>query len=68
MNWEYMKNPNEPGWYAVLICYDPLEGISPGAGYWDGQKWNRKAVLGFGEKCETEAEAEALAYENDPDN
>lgn len=67
MEWNGMQDPKAPGWYAVLICYDPQEGIFPSAAYWDGEKWNRKAVSGFGERRETEAEAEALAYENDPD-
>ena len=67
MEWEFLKDPIEAGWYAVLICYDPREGIFPGAAHWDGKKWSRKSVSGFGGKCDTEKEAEALAYEHDPD-
>jgi hypothetical protein len=67
MEWEFTKEPAEPGWYAILICYDPREGIFPDAGYWDGTKWDRKAVSGHGDRCESMELAEALAYENDPD-
>ena len=67
MNWDFFNKPGEQGWYAVLICYDPQEGVFPSAGYWDGQKWDRKAVSGFGVKRDTELEAKALAYEHDPD-
>ncbi len=67
MKWEFTKDPTELGWYAVLICYDPREGILPDAAYWNGEKWDRKAVSGFGGKCETEEVAKTLAYEHDPD-
>ena len=67
MEWEFLKDPSENGWYAVLICYDPQEGIFPSAAYWDGEKWSHKSVSGFGVKCETEKEAEDLAYAHDPD-
>lgn len=67
MEWKFLKDPSAAGWYAVLVCYDPQEGVFPAGAYWDGEKWSRKAVHGFGEKCETEKEAEELAYANDPD-
>lgn len=67
MEWNFSQCPFDTGWYAVLICYDENEGVFPSAGYWDGSKWDRKAVIGYGDKCETEDQANALAYKNDPD-
>ena len=64
--WQYTGNPKDPGWYAVLVCYDESEGVLPSSGYWNGEKWSRKSILCFGDKCNTEAEAESLAYENEP--
>jgi hypothetical protein len=65
MEWNYEGRPTEAGWYAVLICYDTQEGIFPDARLWDGEKWNGKAVLAFGDKCESESDANRLAYEHD---
>lgn len=31
--------PTEPGWYAVLWCYEPNEGFFPDGAYWDGERW-----------------------------
>lgn len=57
-----------PGWYAVLICYDAEEGVFPSGAEWDGEKWRKKAVIGFlGERRQTQKEAVNLAYEHDPD-
>lgn len=33
------KPPTEPGWYAVLWCFDPDEGYFPAGFYWDGERW-----------------------------
>jgi hypothetical protein len=65
--WEFTKDPELPGWYSVLICYDAQEGFFPSSGYWDGVKWDRKAVSGHGDRCESKEMAEAVAYKNDPD-
>lgn len=67
MEWEFKKDPTEPGWYAVLICYDPQEGISPDAGYWDGAKWDRRSISAHGDKCASKEQAKELAYAHDPD-
>jgi len=65
--WNFDGDPNEQGWYAVIICYDEQEGAFPCAAYWSGDTWNKKAVVAFGEKRETESEARRLSYEHDPD-
>ena len=65
--WVYKGEPREIGWYAALVCYDELEGAFPCAAYWDGSAWKQKAVVAFGERCDTEGAAERIAYENDAD-
>jgi len=66
MEWEFIKEPVDDGWYPVLVCYDLREGIFPNAAYWDGKKWDSQ-VVAHGDKCELRDQALALAYENDPD-
>ena len=66
MEWDYDNDPTEDGWYAVLVCYDPQEGIFPMAAYWNG-RWEKKCVIAIGHRCNTEAEAERLAYDHDPE-
>lgn len=57
--------PREQGWYAVLICFDPQEGVFPGGAYWKGHEWGRKAVVMFGgDSLESEKAAEELAEQN----
>jgi hypothetical protein len=65
--WKFDGKPFEPGWYAVLVCYDEQEGAFPGASFWDGAEWDRKAVAAFGEKRDTKEAASLVAYEHDPD-
>ena len=66
--WNYTEGPPDTcGWYAVLICYDPMEGAFPQAAFWDGYTWSRKAVSAWGASRETSALALELAYEHDPD-
>ncbi len=69
MEWIFGKTPppDAPGWYAVLLCYDTEEGVLPGSAEWDGAAWKHKAVVAFGERRDTEREADDLAYDNDPD-
>ena len=71
MEWEFEpeKNPpEEPGWYPILVCYDPQEGLLPAAAYWDGDKWEGELVRVFcKKKCNTDEEAISLAYEHNPD-
>jgi len=68
MKWDFDGQPTEPGWYAVLVCWDSQEGIFPMAAHWDGQAWKHRAIVAFGEKCESEADAKALADLHDPDD
>lgn len=58
--------PSQNGWYSILQCHDPHEGFFPMASYWDGKKWNKPNVSQFGDKCDTEEEAEKLAEKHDP--
>ena len=67
MEWQYTGDPPSPGWYAVLVCYDPQEGVFPMGAEWDGSKWKQRFVVGFGDRCETAKQAEELARDNDPD-
>jgi hypothetical protein len=65
--WIYDGAPSEPGWYAVLVCYDSEEGAFPQGAYWDGYAWSWAAVVAFGESRATKQLAKELAYEHDPD-
>jgi hypothetical protein len=67
MDWNYDNEPTVAGWYAVLVCYDPQEGIFPMGAWWNGATWQQKGVVAFGDMRLTKQEAEALAYEHDPD-
>lgn len=62
MEWQFLNDPTEAGWYATLVQHGLREGVFPSAAYWDGEKWDRD-VVGFGWKKETEQEAAKLAYE-----
>jgi hypothetical protein len=35
--WVYEKDAAEIGWYAVLLCWDPEEGIIPSTNFWEGR-------------------------------
>ena len=65
--WNFDGNPNEQGWYAVIVCYDEQEGSFPRAAYWDGSAWTERSVVAFGEKRATKDAAKRLAYTHDPD-
>lgn len=80
---EHMTNPrltgDDPvqiGWYATLHTWDPLEGLIPGAHYWDGKLWRTElrgitpsaSVIHWSILFETKEEAEAYATAHDPDN
>lgn len=62
--------PTRVGWYAVLCCWDELEGSFPGANYWDGKmrhpdinaSWRRWPTV-----FKSKEEAETYAYDNDPE-
>jgi hypothetical protein len=68
--------PTQPGWYATLHRWDVEEGIFPGAHYWNGSVWRSSESDYAGTNAsvqywpivfETQEEAEAYAYDNDPE-
>ena len=65
----HLKIPNEPGWYAVLKCWDAEEGQFPDALYFDGQVWeeSRASIQFWPTRFETQEEAKTYVYENDPE-
>lgn len=66
--WQFDGHPGIAGWYAVLICYDPEEGVFPSGAYWDGEKWVQKAVVGYMQPPQADLKAASfLAYKHDPD-
>ena len=67
MKWQYKGDPSTSGWYAVLVCYDPLEGSIPMGAWWDGGEWKQRDVVAFGDSRPSQGEAEDLAYEHDPE-
>jgi hypothetical protein len=65
--WDYTGDPTEPGWYPVLVCYDPREGFFPRAACWSGEEWSTTDVCAFiDERFSSALEAEQLADYNDP--
>lgn len=77
VEWLWIRNhpPTESGWYATTHCFDPEEGIFPGAYFWDGVSWifddlvwgtlpllNRSSVT-----FPSKSAAEKWAYEHDPE-
>jgi hypothetical protein len=69
--WNYDGNPDNPGWYPTLHCWDSDEGVFPNAHMWDGERWkgdNPIVVIAFiNIVCSDEESAIDLAYENDPE-
>lgn len=58
------------GWYPVLLCWDPNEGIFPNAAYWDGTEW--KETIGPVNNYwriwfATQAASYRYAYDHDPE-
>jgi len=69
MEWEHFKeHPDEIGFYPVLYCFDPMEGVFNCASYWDGVKWDRTNIVCFGVKCKNKEIADDLAEKHNPEN
>lgn len=61
------KEPNEIGWYPVLLCWSIREGFFPSSAFWNGNKFNEGAASHFINKIFISSnEAEDYAYKNDP--
>lgn len=66
--------PSEPGFYATFECWDPEEGIFPGAHYWTGKIWIGRLFktnsIGYlvTPPFGSPEEAEEYARANDPEN
>jgi hypothetical protein len=69
MNWNYDdKYPDSEGWYAVRVCWDPVEGVCSGTAYWDGNGWRSDgwSIVAFSDSAfATEKEALEWAYANE---
>jgi hypothetical protein len=57
------------GWYATVSCWDPHEGLFPGAHYWNGRQWAHgpAIVRRSPHPFETEASATQYARDHDPE-
>lgn len=73
----YERPPTEPGWYAVLLCFDAEEGILPNVAAWTGAAWRWNGMERAPDAWPlstwhgphaTQAEALAWAYEHDPES
>ena len=62
-------DPNTPGIYAIVVCWDLCEGMFPNVGTWDGARWIRPAgpISFYRGPFATEAEARAWAEAHDPE-
>lgn len=69
--WDYWKDhPEKQGYYAIQYCWDPMEGVFVGVGYWDGKKWDSTFPIGTsndGGPFSSFEEAKKWAEDNDPD-
>jgi hypothetical protein len=66
--WTDGNKPAEPGWYAVVQCWDPEEGLFPDAALWLGDKWAEKtAVVSHAGPFADRQAAEDWADEHDPE-
>jgi hypothetical protein len=65
----YDDPPIEPGWYAVMRCWDVREGVNPDRDYWDGKEWKFGGPIGHHSPMTfpSDKEAQAWAYDNDPE-
>jgi hypothetical protein len=43
LNW-ICEDPTEIGWYVILRCFDPQEGVFLDTDYWDGHRFYGKGV------------------------
>jgi hypothetical protein len=57
-----------PGWYPVLVCWEPHEGFFPHGGQWTGSEWQACGPVNayWPVSFENEQKAEEFAYEHDP--
>lgn len=66
--WLYDDAPPQPGWYAVLVCYGPPEGLISGKAYWQGAAWNTSSpITSFAGPFATEDAAATWAEANNPE-
>jgi hypothetical protein len=72
--WLFDDQPDEPGWYAIIKCWDPEEGLFPDAARWDGARWldnrDRDVTAPISQHAgpfESEATAGKWADDNDPE-
>jgi hypothetical protein len=60
--------PNIPGWYPVLRCWDAEEGVYPAAEQWQDDTWTGPAVLAWiDQRCQSAEHASDIAYKEDPE-
>lgn len=62
-------DPSTPGIYAIVVCWDPCEGMFPNVSTWDGARWVRPPgpISFYRGPFATEAEAWAWAEAHDPE-
>lgn len=64
--WTYDGRPAEPGWYPVLMCWEPEQGTFPAAAEYPFAFNVDVAVVAFGSRHGTEAAAQAWAFQHLP--
>jgi hypothetical protein len=62
-------HPTDSGWYATIRCWDPQEGVFPGANFWDGTEWKdgNRAIFNYHGPFPDEESAYAWAMKHDPE-
>lgn len=68
--WSYEEKPNSNGYYAVLYCWDPHEGVFPGQSQFHDETWvwsSNASIVAFSGPYSSREIAFDLAQANDPD-
>lgn len=67
--WSRENPTGATGWYAVVVCWDENEGLSPSASFWNGQEWadDRRPISAFHGPHPSKEDAERWAYDHDPE-
>jgi hypothetical protein len=70
MSWTEISPQDHPplsGWYAVLRCWEPEEGVFPDAVHWPSDDWDVWIVRRSPKPFASHGDALDWAYENDPE-
>lgn len=75
IDWVFGTKPSINGWYAILYCWEPEEGVFDDAARWNDGKWGDGSYYTYlpifcysSSSFATQLEAEDWAYDHNPEN